>query len=497
MNENKNIFGEPIESENNNVFGNPQPDFNTNQVPYEQPTEEQYVVPESTPIQVEEQPNIQEPIVEQIPNNQIPIEYNISQKEQNEIANQTQPQEPAQKDENENTAGGLIMMAILNALGIMAIIWLYLNKHKLIIFALPAFVIILSIICAIKDKKKSDHPQGILVGGILAAIISFGLSVVKVEQSDLFMYYTIVSVATGIIGTIISNSITTIISDFKNIKAMQTIGYILLFAGLIAAPIYIYKTYPEELHKYLFFEQIEVVAETEDEYILKTLKNRYGETFTCSDKVKNQIDQQQQKLTVRECNSATGIKTTVKSIEYESSKVQYIIVDDYLDQRYYNQYKEDLQEKLKTVTGANSIIIGLYSDINCNLIADCAECEEYFANKAALNERKNQYELSTKLNFQKDLTVSATDFINKGKYKYVITINGNYVGYQDAAYADMINKVLNSLNSNSIKNTFGYEITIKNASSLGDTGTYNTTAYKVKGTTNEELTFKDPVIVEE
>ena len=35
MNENKNIFGEPIESENNNVFGNPQPDFNTNQVPYE------------------------------------------------------------------------------------------------------------------------------------------------------------------------------------------------------------------------------------------------------------------------------------------------------------------------------------------------------------------------------------------------------------------------------------------------------------------------------
>ena len=55
-------------------------------------------------------------------------------------------------------------------------------------------------------------------------------------------------------------------------------------------------------------------------HVLKTLKNRYGETFTCSDKVKNQIDQQQQRLTVRECNSATGIKTTVKSIEYESSK---------------------------------------------------------------------------------------------------------------------------------------------------------------------------------
>ena len=222
MNENKNIFGEPIESENNNVFGNPQPDFNTNQVQYEQPTEEQYVVPESTPIQVEEQPNIQEPIVEQTPNNQIPIEYNISQKEQNEIANQTQPQEPAPKDENENTAGGLIIMAILNALGIMAIIWLYLNKHKLIIFALPVFVFLLSIICAIKDKKKSDHPQGILVGGILAAIISFGLSVVKVEQSDLFMYYTIVSVATGIIGTIISNSITTIIN--LQIESILTIN---------------------------------------------------------------------------------------------------------------------------------------------------------------------------------------------------------------------------------------------------------------------------------
>lgn len=497
MNENKNIFGEPIENNNDNVFGTPQQDFNANQVPYEQPVLEQQIPQEPVSSPVLQEQALEEPVVEPTPNNQIPIEYNINQKEQNEIANQTQAEQPLKKDENENTAGGLIAMAVLNALGIMAIIWLYLNKNKLIIFALPAFVIILSIICAIKDKKKSDHPQGILVGGILAAIISFGLSVVKVEQSDLFMYYTIVSVATGIVGTVISNCITTIISDFKNIKAMQTIGYILLFAALIAAPIYVYKTYPEELYKYLFFEQIEVVAETEDEYILKTLKNRYGETFTCSDKVKNQIDQQQQKLTVRECNSATGIKTTVKSIEYESSKVQYIIVDDYLDQRYYKQYKEDLSEKLKTVTGANSIIIGLYTDINCNLIADCAECEEYFANKAELNDRKNQYELSTKLNFQKDLTVSAAEFVNKGKYKYVITINGNYVGYQDAAYADMITKVLNSLNSNGIKNKFGYEITIKNASSLGDTGTYNTTAYKVKGTTNEELTFKDPVIVEE
>ena len=253
----------------------------------------------------------------------------------------------------------------------------------------------------------------------------------------------------------------------------------------------------EELFKYVFFEQIEVVAETEDEFILKTLKNRYGENFTCDvTKIKHAIDQKKQRMTIRPCTSANGTEITVQSFEYEPSLVQYTIIEDYLDKRYFSQLKEELETKVVQSTMASSVQISLYSSENCNLVADCVDCEEYLKNKNELNDRKNQYEASTKLNFQKDLTINAVDFANNGKYKYVITINGNYAGYQSAAFDDVINKTLTTLNSYGVKNTYGYEITIKSGQSLGGNETYNTEVYKVKGEASEDKTFKNPVIVE-
>ena len=492
MNDNKNIFGEPMDDNVKNIFGDNAEPIGTVERVVEQPAQPMEM-PVSEP-QPETNPFTESPQ---------PIEINNASEIQNQLASQNTMEQNGEKQvidplaENEGTAGPLILAAIINALAIFGIIYGYLNINKLIIFALPAFIVVLTIIFAIKQKSKSAYPQGVLVGGILAAIASFGLSILYMEQSDLYMYYTIVSVATGVLGIILSSIITTLLTDIKNVKALKTIGYLIIMGAYVGVPFYLYKTYPEELYKYVFFEQIEVVAETEDEYILKTLKNRYGENFTCDvTKIKHAIDQKKQRMTIRPCTSANGTEITVQSFEYEPSLVQYTIIEDYLDKRYFTQLKEELETKVVQSTMASSVQISLYSSENCNLVADCVDCEEYLKNKNELNDRKNQYEASTKLNFQKDLTINAVDFANNGKYKYVITINGNYAGYQSTAFDDIINKTLTTLNGYGVKNTYGFEITIKSGQSLGGNETYNTEVYKVKGEASDDNTFKNPIIVE-
>ena len=493
MNDNKNIFGEPMDDNVKNIFGDNAEPMGT----VEKPAEE--VAQPAQPMAMPEPQQEANPFVE----TQQPIETNNASDIQNQMATQTPSPEPTENKvvdplaENEGTAGPLILAAVINAIAIFGIIYGYLNINNLIIFALPAFIVVLTIIFAIKQKNKSAYPQGVLVGGILAAIVSFGLSVINLEQSDLYMYYTIVSVATGVLGIILSSIITTLLTDIKNVKALKTIGYLLIIGAYVGVPFYLYKTYPEEFFKYVFFEQIEVVAETEDEFILKTLRNRYGEDFTCDvTKIKHAIDQKKQRMTIRPCTSANGTEITVQSFEYEPSLVQYTIIEDYLDKRYFNQLKDELETKVIQTTMASSVQISLYSSENCNLVGDCVDCEEYLQNKNELNDRKNQYEASTKLNFQKDLTINAVDFANNGKYKYVITINGNYAGYQSAAFDDIINKTLTTLNGYGVKNTYGYEITIKSGQSLGGNETYNTEVYKVKGKASDDNTFKNPIIVE-
>ena len=502
-------------NENNNIFG--ESNTNQNDLFQQQPVQpqivqdQQVVMPAQvveTPVQQEQQ--MMQPVVEEqsVPS-QVPREglskIEIPEEDANRNAQAELTVTPAPAEaQTENTAGPMLLMTIFNGAAILGITYAYLNYNKLLIAALPIFVVLMSLIFAIKDKKKSDHPQGILVGGIVSGAIMFILSMVKPEQSDLFMYYTIVAVATGIVGTIISTSITTIVSEFKNIKALQTIGYLVLFASLIVAPYIVYQKFPEEVHKYVFFEQIDVVAETEEEYIIKTLRNRYGETFTninddTDDKKDNdivhQINQQNQRLTRYLYTSETGIEIHVDSIEYEPSKLQFTIVDDYLEQRYYKQLKEDLANKITTATGVSSVKISLFSNINCNFVADCVECDEYYENKEEYDDIHKMYETSTKLNFQKDLTINSIDFVNGGKYKYVLVITSNYAGYQTASYDALIDKVLTTLNTNNIKNTYGYEIILRNVDAIS--GGYGKEVYKVKGTTNSEKTFKDPQPTEE
>ena len=95
------------------------------------------------------------------------------------------------------------------------------------------------------------------------------------EEMELWTYYTIASAITGFLGLIVSSIITKLLTDIKNVKALQTILYLLFFVALIGGPILAYKKYPTEFYKYVFYKKSEVVANTYEEFVLKTLKIRY------------------------------------------------------------------------------------------------------------------------------------------------------------------------------------------------------------------------------
>ena len=57
----------------------------------------------------------------------------------------------------------------------------------------------------------------------------------------------------------------------KNIKALQTIGYLLFFAALLGGPYFAYQKWPTEFNQMIFYQKNEVIAETYEEYVLKTL----------------------------------------------------------------------------------------------------------------------------------------------------------------------------------------------------------------------------------
>jgi hypothetical protein len=280
-------------------------------------------------------------------------------------------------------------------------------------------------------------------------------------------------------------------------KALQTIGTFLLFAIIFGAPVYAYTKYQEQIHRYLFFEQIEVKAETKEEYILKTLKNRYDETFTCDSKVRNLMNQNKERMTMQECTSASGLVVSVQSIDYEPSKLQYTIIDNYLDKRYFDELKQTIQDDLKNTAMANSVQLQLYTNKNCNFFGDCVDTiEDYLENKNDYNDRDKKYQTSTSLTFHNNLPPTAKEFVNTNKFRYVITINGNYNGYTDQSFGDMVERVMNYLNNQGYKNTYGYDILIKGANALDNVTTYNKLLYAVKGEANDTQTFDNPEIVE-
>lgn len=423
----------------------------------------------------------------------------IPQEYYDKLEKERQEKEEKQKVEQELEAKKIaerksnnksMLLIIFNAIIILVLLYCMLNINNLFLIAIPIYIILMSIIKGISEKNESDFPLAILVGGMLSGVVSFIISIIKSDMVDTYTHYAIASVLTAFIGFIISGIVTRVVYDFKNIKALQTIMIIAFFVALFGGPYYLYTKYPEEFNKTVFLKRTEVVAETESEFILKTLKNRYNLEFTCEDKAKNYIDTQKQRVTTRTCYDPDKIEFLVTSTTYDETNVLYTIKENYFEVLYLSEAKENLIAEIKNLTGATNVSISLFPKEKCNLIGDCVDSEEYYQNYEKENDRQNLYNYSKDLNLTNYLNLSKEEFINSYEFKFYIQIYNNFGGITSSNYENIINNTLNVLNSSGYKNTSGFEITLKNSAEV------NKEVYKVEGSKSDDKTFKNPQIVE-
>lgn len=425
-----------------------------------------------------EQNNIQQSqTVESKPLIEIPQKYydQLEAEKQAKIAKeQEQKAQAAEIAQATKVTHNIFTLALISGIVIFGCLYLIVNKTQYALYALTAYIIIGAISFGIKKKKDSDFGVGLLIGGILSAIISFVISMINNNDPDLWTYYALASGVVGIIGMTISNLITLICYNHKNIKAVQTIGILLVFATIIGVPTYFFKKYPQEFSQYVFYTKTEVVAETEEEFIIKTLKNRYNVTFTCGT-AKNFIDPQKRLVTTRICTDQNSHQIEVTSTVYNETEKKYIVQENYLETLYITNFKTKIETALKTLTN-NTVEISLYPKDHCEFVGDCINWEA-----GTLQE---QYNVSSSLEYKNYINLDENEFINEFGFKYYISIVGSFANLTEIEYSDIVNKVLSSLNNMNIKNTNGFEISIVNSALE-----LKTTVYKVTGETNSTQTF--------
>ena len=413
-------------------------------------------------------------------------QVNNEQPEQPNIAPQ-----PVQPKEEGGLTKKVIPMIIINAIVIFALFYFTVNKNTLISAGVPIYIILGSIIFAILDKKKSEFPTSVVIGGMVSAVVCFVVSMLYEKQMDLWTYYTAACALTGIIGLMISNIVTSLLTNIKNIKALQTIGYLIVFALIFGGPYLAYKKWPTEFNQYIFYQQNEVVAETYEEYVTKTLKARYNVEFNCDFQNKSYHKTEKNEImTTLTCKtSVIDTPINIRTIPYNESKVQYTIIDDFLEQVYLKEIKTLISNKVKQSTGATSVITYLYPKDKCIFAGDCADCEDYYDNYSKINDPKNRYEISSSINVSKYMGLSTeefiTNFINENEYKVILNIKGAY----DKDYTDfktLQQKTLTGLNELKLKNTYGYEINFFDTSKTS----FETKVNNTIGKTNDTKEFK-------
>ena len=429
----------------------------------------------------------------QIPTSAMQTELQIPQ--ENKIAESTpQPTlevQPTQPKEEGGLTKKVIPMILINAIVIFGIFYSTVNVNVLISVGAVGYIILGSILFAIIDKKKSEFPTSVVIGGMLSAVICFVVSMLSEELMDLWTYYSAACAITGILGLILSNIITNILTNIKNIKAVQTIGYLLFFALLFGGPYLAYKKWPTEFNQYIFFQKNEVIAETYEEYVTKTLKARYNVDFNCNfNKKSYHKTEKNEIMTTLTCQtSVINTPINIRTLPYSESDVQYIIIDDFVEQVYLNEIKTMISNKVKTQTGASTVVTYLYPKEKCIFMGDCADCEDYYKDYSKINNSQSRYEISSSLNLSKYMGLSTEDFItkfiNENEYKIILNIKGAY----DKTYTDfktLNTKALIGLNELKLKNTYGYEINYFDTSK----SSFETKVHNTVGKTNDTKEFK-------
>ncbi len=439
----------------------------------------------------EENKEENKPIIE------IPQEFydQLAKEEQEKKLKEAEQQELMKESKEASDAlSKMFGLVILNAIAIFALFLLTIHVKEFFILGIPIYIVALSIYGAITEKKDSTAPASIMVGGISVSVITFIMSMVQENNADIWMYYSAGSAIAGFVGLILSSIITKLVADLKNVKALETIGYIIVVGAFIGVPIFLYNKYPEDFYKIVFQKQTTVTAQTPDEFVVKTLKNRYNIEFTCDEStIKHFINEKRQKGTTRMCKDKLGNEEfEVIAIAYNEGEEQHIVLDQYLNKIYIEKVKQELAVTLTKATGATAIELFFYPEQKCAFVGDCADCDEYYARYEEENSIESLYKNSVNLNFSKEIKyTNPKDFINNNKFKVLLALKGTYPVSTD--FNTIITLAMNALNSSGLKNTYGFEIAIRDFKD----DLYDKEVYKAKGTTNDQKLFKDPTVFEQ
>ena len=400
---------------------------------------------------------------------EIPKEY-YEKLEKEKVERLAAQEKKEKEEESTKNSGGTFLLIIINALLIFGLLYAMTKYNNYIIFAIPIYIILGTIISSTSKKKDTTFNVSILVGGMISAVICFIVSMSKKEMETAFIYYATASFIVAFIGYLISSIITKIITDKENVKAMHKIFYFIVIVAIIGLPYYYYKNNTEDFMRIVFNNDKVVIANDEISFITSTLRNRYHIDFTCSDKAKNHKDSiNHTRITERECwtnNKETTI--TVFSTMYNDAEKEFIIKDSYLDDLYITPAKDELEKKIKEITQANQVAISLYPKNKCYFIGDC-ESNDNYEKEIKLD---NLYKYSKDLLLYEYLNMSKEEFINNYGFKIIVTIRGVYTGTLENELESFANSSLDILNELGYKNNKGFMLVIKDSATVTD-------AYKI------------------
>lgn len=392
----------------------------------------------------------------------------------------------------------MFSLAIVNLVIYTILIYSMIKVSEYIIYVIPAYMIVMSAINAVKDKTNSNQTISSLIGGIIGATFAYFGSLIIEAKEDTLIYYTFALAVCGILGMITSGVITYAIAEKEKVKALGTIGIIIYIGLLFGTPFGLSKYYSQPYYKYVFGKQAEIKAVTEKDFIEKQLKARYGLDFTCDDGKRINNITQKTPTSQRNCTLVNKTKSaannrdtteskdaiTVISIAYNETEVLYIVEDNYMDKVILDDFTSSLTERLNSVTSANTDI-AFYPKTGCLFVGDCHDCDEYTKAYKRENDKEYMYQFSKELNFEKYLNMKGIDFINEYEFKYIIEVSGKFGGLQTSNYEGIVEKIIEELEQTGMKNNYGFEIIIKNSEA------YNKPVYKVIGEPTNDKSFTD------
>jgi uncharacterized protein YacL len=108
---------------------------------------------------------------------------------------------------------------------------------------------------------------------MISAVICFIVTMMNKDLADTYIYFAFASFVVAFLGYALSSIITKIMTDKENVKALQTIFFVLIIVAMIGVPYYFYSTKKDEFMKLVFNMSDMEAANTEEGYIICNAEN--------------------------------------------------------------------------------------------------------------------------------------------------------------------------------------------------------------------------------